>query len=722
MGNIHVTRLLIGLAATLTLSLGAIKDDPFPQDLSVKYRLAPELAGAELLDLEVDGDGVVYVLTSKGLARLFEDTLSIDRSYRPLAGQKPLDITTHDGTLFYLFERELFAPGRAGRFLVDLPKAEFRQVAVRNWSEGLLLAANSASLLQGTNLTRLEIDLPAGAQVLASEQGYLLAGAGKAWLVRGNTVAVLPTDHAVLAANAFGGRYFVALEDQGWTVVNGADGKLVENSGTKLPFLKITSIVGREKEVWAGGDDGVFRRDHSGEIRYYAGRRWLDSDKVRALRVDPQGNALVLTATGLNKIEFRAMTLADKARWYEKKIRQRHIRYGLCSELWLKEPGNPASAEMIDTDNDGTWNNYYLAGLAFRYGATRDPEAKRHAWETFEALERLHSINPLEGFPSRTFERRGFKHSDIDRWHVAPDPRWEWKAHTSSDEIIAHAFGCAVLYETAAETPEEKKRIANFQTSIVDHLIANHWQLMDVDGKPTLWGRWNPEYLNHYPHSIVDRRLNSAELVALLQFAYVLSGREIYKSKAEEMLYRHGYLENIMAPMAGIRRTEGFFHFGSDMGSEWNHSDDLLSFVSYWVLHRFALNEELRAKYAATIRDHWEIEKRENNPIWNFVYAATGAPDASLEGAAWILRRFPLDLVSWNVRNSHRQDITKVKPNFRREQLVELLPPSERQMTRWNTQPFILDGGADGHLEYGGDEFLLPYWMGRYLKIIEPPK
>jgi hypothetical protein len=38
---------------------------------------------------------------------------------------------------------------------------------------------------------------------------------------------------------------------------------------------------------------------------------------------------------------------------------------------------------------------------------------------------------------------------------------------------------------------------------------------------------------------------------------------------------------------------------------------------------------------------------------------------------------------------------------------------------RWNGNPFILDGGVDGRGELAGDEFLLPYWMARYLKIIE---
>ena len=95
-----------------------------------------------------------------------------------------------------------------------------------------------------------------------------------------------------------------------------------------------------------------------------------------------------------------------------------------------------------------------------------------------------------------------------------------------------------------------------------------------------------------------------------------------------------------------------------------------------------------------------------------------GAKDFDLDDALWTLRRFPLDLISWTVKNSHREDITKLPKNFRGQEMVELLPPGERRMSRWNTHPFIMDGGEGGHIEYAGDEFLLPYWMGRYLKLI----
>jgi len=47
-----------------------------------------------------------------------------------------------------------------------------------------------------------------------------------------------------------------------------------------------------------------------------------------------------------------------------------------------------------------------------------------------------------------------------------------------------------------------------------------------------------------------------------------------------------------------------------------------------------------------------------------------------------------------------------------------LLPPDERPVMKWNANPFVVDGGSGGHAEDDGAAFLLPYWMGRYLKLL----
>jgi hypothetical protein len=663
-----ITRLgpLFFLAAAI-ISRAAAPDIPFYQDRSKKYPAEGELAGATMKKVHINKDGIVYVLTDRGMARLFGNKLALDRSFRPFNDKKLIDSGVAFGEIFYLFEDALLCNAFAGKIAMTFPKGKYTDVYAGESGEVMLSGPDDKALVSSNGVIKA-IDRNALAYTSRVDDGE--------------------------------GRWTVNLERD--TPVGSINPDAFNKDGNLI--MK-----------------GIYRQRRSSSD-YYASRRWLLDDNVVSFAIDTQSNCVVLTKTGLNKIAFDPMTLEDKARHYQTKLRQRHIRFGFCSELRLSRPGDPTSAEMIDTDNDGTWSEYYLASQAFRYGATGDPDAHAHAWETFAAMERLLTITKLDGFPARTFERKGYKVSDVDRWRDPGDGLWEWKGHTSSDEITAHIFGSSVLWECAAKTNEEKERIKAFVTKIADHLLRNDLYLIDIDGKPTLWGRWNPEYVNWFPYSIADRRLNSAEIVALFQFVYAISGDEKYKAKGMELLNKHGYLENILSPMSRIAPTKGFAHQGIDMGDEWNHSDDLLSFDGYWVLYRYAFNSDLKKKYAAAIRDHWEHEKHEKNPLWNFVYASTKPKDFDLEGALWTLRRFPLDMVDWTVQNSHRQDITKLAENFRGQQLKELLPPGERRITRWNGQPYVLDGGSGGHIELAGDEYLLPYWMGRYLKIIAPPK
>jgi hypothetical protein len=97
----------------------------------------------------------------------------------------------------------------------------------------------------------------------------------------------------------------------------------------------------------------------------------------------------------------------------------------------------------------------------------------------------------------------------------------------------------------------------------------------------------------------------------------------------------------------------------------------------------------------------------------------TGTTEFDLDQTIWSLKEFPLDMISWSVRNSHRKDIELLESNFRNQTIREVLPPDERPMSKYNGNAFRLDGGSGGRREYSGDIYLLPYWLGRYLNIIK---
>lgn len=727
----------------LLLALGQawsapIPDEPFWQDVAVRIRHAPELTNAVFRKLCVDKENVVYVLTDKGVARVFDDTLALDRSYRPLAGKTVRDMTlSQRGDVYFLLDDEWFTTGENGRRGVI--NAQSFAVAGNGWVYGAGFSTLQVSTgnfwIRPARFHDFLGSAPRGVCAIGDRDVVVLEK-GRVGRVFWDGESAFPQGRWSRELEAttlarWGDTIWLGSKE-GITALDGETGTTQARGNSAPPVRSITCIAPILGGLWVGTLRGAYFEGESGlsryatpsapgieppRFRYYAGKRWLRDDHVVDLATDRDGHLWVLTQTGLNKIEFRQTTLAAKSDWFHRKIRSRNMRYGFTAERRLLVPGDITSSEMIDTDNDGGWTSYYLGSLAARYAVTREEETRQQAWESFGALERLQSIHTNTGFPARTFERRGFKFSDTDRWRDAPDPGWEWKGHTSSDEMQAQGFAHAVMWELVATNATERARVATNWVAVIDHILRHNLYLVDVDGEPTLWGRWHPDYVNWFPPSIHDRRLNSAELTAGLQLAYRMTGNEAYRAKAYELFEKHGYLTNLLSSMKLIAPTKGYVFRENDMGNEWNHSDDELAFFNYWTLVRFAFTDDLRAKYLAAVADHWDFEKAERYPIFNFIFAACGGKEFDPAGAVWTLRGTPLDTVAWRMSNSHRQDLTKLEPNFMGRELKELLPPGERFIARINTQPFILDHGDDT-TDFPGDEFLLGYWLGRYVGAI----
>jgi hypothetical protein len=336
-------------------------------------------------------------------------------------------------------------------------------------------------------------------------------------------------------------------------------------------------------------------------------------------------------------------------------------------------------------------------------------------------MERLYSINDIPGFPSRSFERTGYKNNDKP-WRRASDPEWDWKSTTSSDEVIGHIFAFGAMAELIDDKDLKSRSIALIDT-LMSNVLKNDMYLIDWDGKPTLWGKWHPDYVNSFPINVGDRKLNSSNITAMLQTAYHFTKKEKYKTKAFELMKKHGYYENLMRPMKIIGQAPGNASDWSKMLSgDWNHSDDEMYYMGYWGLYRYAFNDTLRAGYKKAIVDHWQFERPEKDGLWNILTAITGIQDFDLEESVWFLQEYPLDMIDWTVKNSHRRDIELLPPNFIEQLTKEVLPPDEVGVIRHNNSRFMLDRNGRGSVELSaGDTWLLPYWAGRYLKVISAP-
>jgi hypothetical protein len=281
-----------------------------------------------------------------------------------------------------------------------------------------------------------------------------------------------------------------------------------------------------------------------------------------------------------------------------------------------------------------------------------------------------------------------------------------WKGDTSSDEIVGH-FLAFYLYSTLVADDQEKQQIRAACKRITDHILDHGYYLIDITGKPTRWGYWSPERLNSGRGG--DRGLNSLEILSHLKVASALVGDDRYKAAYRDLIEQHHYALNTI-------RTRISFN------GRVNHSDDELAFLSYYPLLVLENDPELRAIYQTSLRRSWDGVRPEACPLWNFIYGADTGQPCDAEQAVGALYEIPLDLIHWPTANARRADL-KLDPGadrFSRRQLLHPLPWNERPLHKWNSNPYELDGG-DAHEEEDPTFWLLPYWMGRYHHLIEPP-
>jgi hypothetical protein len=485
-------------------------------------------------------------------------------------------------------------------------------------------------------------------------------------------------------------------------------------------------VTGPDGRIWVGTSRGIARASTTGwEVR--SGRRWLVHDEVRDIAFDREGTAWIATAGGISSLRRETLSLEHKAARFHAVLEARHVRPpGIVEKCQLRTPGDLTTWAPTDDDNDGGYTALALAMESYRYAVTRDPRALAAARRAFGACELLREVSEIPGFVARTVVPRDWTevHDPNEtlsepawaesragdprnkrvpaRWRPSADGRWLWKGDTSSDEITAHFFGYLVFHQCAAEG-EDKVRLREHVVKIADHLLQNGYVLRDQDGKPTRWGIWAPERLNHDPDWEMERGINSVEILSFLKLAHHLSGEERFQQAYLTLIRDHGYDRNVLdAP---------------NLNPAWRTYIDmeLLAFA-YPALLSLETEPRLRRVYQASFERWHQAVAADGNPFFEFLYAAYRTPRrARLEEARVFLRETPLDLIRWDVDLTGREDLQwRRAPEVERLQYHRRLPVAEIGYSRTDQNPWLATQGDGGRTESDGVFWLLPYWMGRH--------
>jgi len=495
-------------------------------------------------------------------------------------------------------------------------------------------------------------------------------------------------------------RGLAVLRGMSWYHFLGKDGLCYEDTTCVSP--------GFDSDFWIGTTRGAIRAV-GGEYHYFGYERWIPHDKVNAVACG-DNIAYIATDGGLGIIAYQPYTLRKKAAWYEWWLDQwGQKRMGFVHQLvWVPERGEYV---RFLSDNDVGWACHYLNAMCFKYAVAKDPQARAEAINVFKAVKWSEEITPIDGFPARAIYAVGENAIKAKtgsaglpaEWNPTPDGRWEWKGDTSSDEVDAHVYSVSLFLELVAQGKERSAAQEHLQR-VIGHIIDNGWVLRDLDGKPTRWARWDPDYLQR-PYGYYARGLNGMEALNYTTTAFALTGNQKFEQGKKQLLAWGYHNESLRQKLVFTEVT---------------HFDDRLAFLTYHPLLRYERDPTLRSIFRRSLERSWEIKRIESVPWFSFIYGALTGNECENGHAVQHLREWPLDCLNYRHANSHRHDL-QVPPG-RRNYVADWKPMTPRDIgpKRWDRDVLELDGGGGkGVLDPSG--WLDAYWMGRYYGFIEAP-
>ncbi len=520
----------------------------------------------------------------------------------------------------------------------------------------------------------------------------------------------------------------------GWqegSPLNGSTVVTVSAPGSSSSTLSPIVYIGSQ---W-GAASYVRGRGGAATWQLFAGPRYLpgipsaSSDNpaglsaITSAAAPRPGLAVLAGPSGVAVLEAQKWTLARKAAHYEATLVARHNRWnrGLVGDCSLPGFGGAlAQCHQHDDDNNGLWTSLVVGALALKHNLTRAPANDSLAEHFYNGMILLNNVTGIPGLMARSAVRPGEAHGSDGTWHPVNAARvpeyagWTWKGDTSSDEVTGHVFAHTLM--AALLDSDVAKRILS---TTVLRLVRNKFDLIDVTGLPTLWGRWGPDTLNNNRKYSDGRGVNSLQILAYLRATLRFAGDDADGTLAQA----YAELTN-----SSNQYAENMLNLKIESPGDDNYSDDELTFLPFLTAcFAFDFAREDGAPFRAALHRTWHAVRGLRSDLWNAIYLACGGAEASqddVDAIAWNLRTWPLELTDWPTSAAHRNDVCLApRPDrFGRAggDSRRIWPAHQRSQTRWNSNPHDLEGGSGGS-ETDPGAWLLPYWLARYTGAIREP-
>jgi len=362
----------------------------------------------------------------------------------------------------------------------------------------------------------------------------------------------------------------------------------------------------------------------------------------------------------------RQESLLEKALRLEQLQAERHLFEGLVLSHVVLPPVGREDYLTGNFENDCIATGQYLAAESFRYAVTGDAEAKRRADESARTLRKLQTITATRGFFGRGFKTAAEPTWDEQcfffprEWHQAGDYRW--LGDPSSDSFNGRTFGWSCYFDLAADEAGKQLAVEDV-TRVGSQWIDNDFRLIDIDGRMTLWGNFDPR--------ILEEDLNALQALNHLRCAHHITGDDRFEREYWRLIRDFGYADRTV--------TAKVLPHGST--PPW---DDNLGMTALFDLLQYEQERSLAGLYREGLARYWSALKSDPNPFFQFAHKVL-EPDADLHPQT----------LDW----------------FRQ---YELKPRRRAIKARYPADAPVVEAES----EESPHHFLRNYWLGRYYGFI----
>ena len=376
----------------------------------------------------------------------------------------------------------------------------------------------------------------------------------------------------------------------------------------------------------------------------------------------------------------------------DERIRDRHLPHGGILSPVYATPDSDDIVSYSRCGDSAIWTGHYLAAESYRYAVTKSPESLDNIKAALHGIRILFDVTGNDTLARCAFPVDSPYAADLINGENEHKPfqgtvdgqKWTYIGEVSRDQWVGVYFGFTAAWNLVDDA-EVRAIVRWLAVRGANSLLKRNWILKDPDGTltTTFWGR-------------ADQQLMILKLVRRLDEDHFTGN---YRSMSLTLAP-----ETIVPIALEVKSPySSYFKFNLDH-------------ITMYGLLTSGDNSYVRVNYEKA----WDILRNttddHRNGFFDVIARAIEGPKASRDEG---IRNM---LEAWLERPARDPwvDLRTEVPLCADDRACDPVSVQRRVTTDfiWQRSPFQVLGGGYGTIEGAGVDYILPYWMARYYKVV----